>query len=184
MVSRLRPVAKRLRLPVYAESGPEGSRDLPPFALWVATGGRSKKKPGFPPLPRVFHLIVLVFARMGANGATKQRTNMKTIAIISQKGGAGKTTVAVHLAVAAEQDGLNTALFDLDRQASASSWSDKRGKLSPAVVSAQAARLPSLLEQAVAQSADLVIIDNGSVQKKTRPPPRGPGTARENDACT
>jgi len=39
---------------------------------------------------------------------------VKTIAIISQKGGAGKTTVAIHLAVAAEQRGMNTALFDLD----------------------------------------------------------------------
>jgi chromosome partitioning protein len=85
---------------------------------------------------------------------------MKTIAIISQKGGAGKTTVAIHLAVAAEQHGLKTALFDLDPQASASSWSDKRGTNSPAVVSAQAARLPSLLEQAAPQSADLVIIDS------------------------
>jgi chromosome partitioning protein len=85
---------------------------------------------------------------------------MKTIAIISQKGGAGKTTIGIHLAVAAEQRGLKTALFDLDPQASASSWSDKRGKPSPAVVSAQAARLPGLLEQAAAQSADLVIIDS------------------------
>jgi chromosome partitioning protein len=85
---------------------------------------------------------------------------MRTIAIISQKGGAGKTTVAIHLAVAAEQHGLKTALFDLDPQASASSWSDKRGRPSPAVVSAQAARLPSLLEHAVSQSADLVIIDS------------------------
>lgn len=85
---------------------------------------------------------------------------MKTVAIISQKGGAGKTTIGIHLAVAAEQRGLKTALFDLDPQASASSWSDKRNKPSPAVVSAQAARLPSLLEQAAAQSADLVIIDS------------------------
>ncbi len=85
---------------------------------------------------------------------------MKTIAIISQKGGAGKTTVAIHLAVAAEQRGMNTAIFDLDPQASAASWSDKREKPSPAVVSAHAARLPSLLKQAAAQSADLVIIDS------------------------
>jgi len=85
---------------------------------------------------------------------------MKTIAIISQKGGAGKTTVAIHLAVAAEKRGMNTAIFDLDPQASAASWSDKRSAPSPAVVSAQAARLPSLLEQASAQSADLVIIDS------------------------
>ncbi len=85
---------------------------------------------------------------------------MKTIAIISQKGGAGKTTIAIHLAVAAEYKGMTTALFDLDPQASASSWSDKRSKPSPAVVSAQAARLPGLLEQAAAQSADLAIIDS------------------------
>src|ERR1700677_1836710 len=85
---------------------------------------------------------------------------MKTIAIISQKGGAGKTTVAIHLAVAAEQRGMNTAIFDLDPQASAASWADKREKPSPAVVSAQAARLPNLLEQAASQSADLVIIDS------------------------
>lgn len=85
---------------------------------------------------------------------------MKTIAIISQKGGAGKTTVAVHLAVEAQRQGLTVALFDLDPQASASSWSDKRKSDMPVVVSAQAARLPSLLEQARNQKADLVIIDS------------------------
>ena len=85
---------------------------------------------------------------------------MKTIAIISQKGGAGKTTVSIHLAVAAEERGLKTAIFDLDPQASAASWADKRTKEAPAVVSAQASRLTGLLEQAAAQQADLVIIDS------------------------
>jgi chromosome partitioning protein len=85
---------------------------------------------------------------------------MKTIAVISQKGGAGKTTVAVHLAVAAERRGLKTAVFDLDPQASAATWADKRGNSAPAVVPAQAARLSALLAQAAAQSADLVIIDS------------------------
>lgn len=85
---------------------------------------------------------------------------MKTIAIISQKGGAGKTTVAVHLAVAAERKGLQTAIFDLDPQASAASWSDKRQQPTPAVVSAQAARLPNLLEQAEQQHAQLIFIDS------------------------
>lgn len=85
---------------------------------------------------------------------------MKTIAIISQKGGAGKTTVAIHLAVAAEMKGLSTALFDLDPQASAASWADKRRSVSPAVVSAQAARLPSLLKQAEEQQAGFAIIDS------------------------
>lgn len=85
---------------------------------------------------------------------------MKTIAIISQKGGAGKTTIAIHLAVAAERKGMATALFDLDPQASASSWSDKRGLPSPAVVSAQPARLSGLISQAKEQDADLAIIDS------------------------
>lgn len=85
---------------------------------------------------------------------------MKTVAIISQKGGAGKTTLAIHLAVAAEQRGFQTAIFDLDPQASAAAWSDKRQEPRPAVVSAQAARLPNLLEQAAQQRAHLVVIDS------------------------
>ena len=43
---------------------------------------------------------------------------MKTLAILSRKGGTGKTTIAVHLSVAAEQAGHTTALIDLDPQAS------------------------------------------------------------------
>jgi len=85
---------------------------------------------------------------------------MKTVAIISQKGGAGKTTVATHLAVAAEQHGLRTALFDLDPQASATSWADRRKQSAPTVIAGQAPRLTNLLEQAVEQSADLVVIDS------------------------
>lgn len=84
---------------------------------------------------------------------------MKTIAIVSRKGGAGKTTLAVHLAVAAEAHGLATAVFDLDPQASAALWADHRGQPVPAVVPAQAPRLASLLTQAEAQETDLVIID-------------------------
>ena len=85
---------------------------------------------------------------------------MKTVAIISQKGGAGKTTVAIHLAVAAEQRGLRTAVFDLDPQASATSWADRRKTAIPAVVAAQPPRMANLLAQAATQSADLVLIDS------------------------
>jgi chromosome partitioning protein len=82
---------------------------------------------------------------------------MKTIAILSQKGGAGKTTLAVHLAVAAERAGHQAALIDLDPQASATGWKDSRPQDTPAVVSAQAARLPHVL-QAAARAADLILI--------------------------
>jgi chromosome partitioning protein len=84
---------------------------------------------------------------------------MKTVAILSRKGGAGKTTIAVHLAVAAEAYGIATAVFDLDPQASAALWSDHRGEPIPAVVPAQAPRLPALLAKAKVNEAKLVILD-------------------------
>ena len=47
---------------------------------------------------------------------------MDIVAIIAQKGGTGKTTLAVSLAVAAERAGRTVAIVDLDPQASASNW--------------------------------------------------------------
>ena len=70
---------------------------------------------------------------------------MKTLAILSRKGGTGKTTLAVHLAVAAEKAGLTTAVIDLDPQASATKWADTRDVDSPVVISAHAIGLPSPL---------------------------------------
>lgn len=84
---------------------------------------------------------------------------MKVITILSQKGGAGKTTLALHLAVAAEQDGRQTAVIDLDPQASAASWGDGREAETPVVVSAQASRLPQVIEAAEKAGAALAIID-------------------------
>lgn len=84
---------------------------------------------------------------------------MKTIAIISQKGGAGKTTLAVHLATAAALSGLATAIIDLDPQGTAASWGDRRRAGEPEVISGQAARLPTLIEAAQANGADCVILD-------------------------
>src|SRR4051812_9330361 len=84
---------------------------------------------------------------------------MKVIALLSQKGGAGKTTLALHLAVAAEQDGHQTAIIDLDPQASAASWGDSRAAETPVVVSAQSSRLAQVLEAARNAGAALAIID-------------------------
>ena len=84
---------------------------------------------------------------------------MKTVAILSRKGGAGKTTIALHLAVAVEKLGVSTAVFDLDPQASACLWSDHRQEQFPAVVPAQAPRLSGLLAQARTKAAGLVILD-------------------------
>lgn len=48
------------------------------------------------------------------------------VAVVQQKGGAGKTTLAVNLAAAAHLEGARTLLIDLDSQGSASDWSAAR----------------------------------------------------------
>src|ERR1039458_10336800 len=86
--------------------------------------------------------------------------SLKTLAIISQKGGAGKTTLALNLAVAAESIGVPTVVIDLDPQASAKTWHDIRvRKDAPFVVSAQAIRLDEVIEVSRANGAELVMID-------------------------
>lgn len=84
---------------------------------------------------------------------------MDVIAVIAQKGGTGKTTLALSMAVAAQLSGRTAAIIDLDPQASATSWSDRRRADQPAVVSAQPARLPQILKAAEEGKADLVVID-------------------------
>lgn len=51
---------------------------------------------------------------------------MLTIAVLNQKGGVGKTTIATNLAAAAKLEGRRTLLVDLDRQGSALDWSAAR----------------------------------------------------------
>jgi chromosome partitioning protein len=85
---------------------------------------------------------------------------MQTISIISQKGGAGKTTLALHLATAAAAAGLVTLVVDTDPQATACKWHIWRGGLEPDVIDcASHALLSRKLEQASELGADLAIID-------------------------
>jgi chromosome partitioning protein len=87
---------------------------------------------------------------------------MFIVSLISRKGGTGKTTIAVHLAVAALQAGLRTLLIDLDPQASASKWSDIRGDDELVVVSTHASRLEQVLHTAKQEGVEFVIIDTAS----------------------
>lgn len=84
---------------------------------------------------------------------------MKKLAVLSQKGGVGKTTIAVNLAVAADRLGMAAAVVDIDPQISAARWGDSRQSESPPVTSAHAERLPQILETCRQNGADLVIID-------------------------
>lgn len=85
---------------------------------------------------------------------------MKTVAIISQKGGAGKTTLSAHLAVAAERRNISVAVLDIDPQASVSEWKDSREGDSPSVTSIQSSRIAKALEVAESAGAALVLIDS------------------------
>lgn len=91
---------------------------------------------------------------------------MRIIAIISQKGGAGKTTLAINLAVASELIGKSAAIFDLDPQASSMGWKDSRLKEGPAVVSLHSARINYYLETARQSGAKLVIFDTAPHSQK------------------
>lgn len=84
---------------------------------------------------------------------------MFTISLIGQKGGTGKTTAALGLAVAAARAGETVAIIDLDPQATAARWKDRREAESPAVISAQASRLKPTLEAAKKMNVQFAVID-------------------------
>ena len=84
---------------------------------------------------------------------------MLRISVIAQKGGTGKTTLCLATACAAANDGLSTVVVDLDPQATASSWSDRRNSEIPVVLSAQPPRLARVLDAAAAQGVDLALVD-------------------------
>src|SRR4051812_4721123 len=73
---------------------------------------------------------------------------MRTIALVNQKGGCGKTTVALHLAAAFWRRGENVLVLDLDPQASAAEWHDARAEPLPHVESVQPARLAKVVDHA------------------------------------
>jgi chromosome partitioning protein len=84
---------------------------------------------------------------------------MKTLAFLSQKGGSGKTTLAVHTAVAAQESGERVVIIDTDIQKSAGTWSQSRSDASPAVISVAAVSLADVLAAARHDAMTLCIID-------------------------
>jgi len=79
---------------------------------------------------------------------------------LSQKGGTGKTTLCVHLAVAAKKMGKSAVILDLDPQASATGWKDNRSDETPVAVSLQFSRLGQTLAASKQSGADLAFIDS------------------------
>src|SRR3954449_13545837 len=86
-------------------------------------------------------------------------SNMQTVALIAQKGGTGKTTLSLSLAVAAQNVGKQALIVDLDPQATACNWADRRQNAVPLVIDAQPARLANALNKAAEAGIDLAIVD-------------------------
>ncbi|MEM1195892.1 MAG: ParA family partition ATPase [Pseudomonadota bacterium] len=92
------------------------------------------------------------------------------IAIASQKGGSGKTTLAVHIATRAAQAKYESCVIDTDPQATAAAWSDWRGDFLPLVVTSPPARLARTIASAQKNGVDFIVIDT---------PPHADAAARE-----
>jgi chromosome partitioning protein len=84
---------------------------------------------------------------------------MKVIAFLSQKGGSGKTTLAVHTAVAAQESRERVVVVDTDSQKSATTWSQAREAETPVVVTVAASELSKVIGAAKGDSMTLVIVD-------------------------
>jgi chromosome partitioning protein len=88
---------------------------------------------------------------------------MKVWSIVSQKGGSGKTTLALHLAIAAARD-KKVLVIDLDPQQSAERWHAIRqratgSKDDPSIAAGPYQKLPDMLKTARRLGAELVLID-------------------------
>ena len=93
---------------------------------------------------------------------------MKKVAILAQKGGAGKTTVSIHLAVLAMQRDIASCIIDCDPQQSATGWYEERSDSDPPVVDGyqpegrrldQTGTLARMLRVAENDEYDMAIID-------------------------
>lgn len=85
---------------------------------------------------------------------------MRVLALASQKGGSGKTTLSGHLAVQAERAGAGpVVVIDIDPQGSLSDWWNEREAETPAFAETTVARLAHDLEELRRQGFRLAVID-------------------------
>ena len=84
---------------------------------------------------------------------------MKTIALVTQKGGAGKSTLAFSLGVAALETGERVCLVDLDPLATLTNWGVTRDETDVPVLLSTADKLPAALAMLAAHGVTLAILD-------------------------
>lgn len=89
----------------------------------------------------------------------RPRPRLRTIVVAARKGGAGKSTLAVHLALAAHVRGLRAVLADADPQRSATEALLGREGAGPLHADALKLGLATIHARAQSQSAERLVID-------------------------
>jgi chromosome partitioning protein len=84
---------------------------------------------------------------------------MRTVAVIARKGGSGKTTVAINLAIAAHRRGLKTLIADTDPQRSLADVLKARRLAEPSVVETSSPGLVALQMSSVRSGVEMLVID-------------------------
>ena len=83
---------------------------------------------------------------------------MRVVSFVTQKGGSGKTTLALSCASAAEAQGDRVLILDMDAQGTAEAWYQDREAETPKLAAVTAAELASAISRA-GQAFDVVLID-------------------------
>lgn len=84
---------------------------------------------------------------------------MHVLTLVTQKGGTGKSSLAISLAVAASEAGLRTCLLDIDPQGTATEWFRRRKAPAPDVAAISVTSLYSRVFQLRQDGHDLAIVD-------------------------
>lgn len=103
---------------------------------------------------------------------------MRVITFVTQKGGAGKTTLAINCAIAAELKKKKVLILDLDPQGSSESWYQDREADTPKLVKIESWSLPEAIVKAKEAKFDFVIIDTPG-----RDEPSTTAAIRASDFC-
>jgi chromosome partitioning protein len=88
---------------------------------------------------------------------------MKAITFVTQKGGSGKSTLCINLAVAAQEAGRSVCILEMDRQATVSDWAEHRTSETPEVAQIDAPQLDEVMKNLRGSAYDYVFIDTPGV---------------------
>jgi chromosome partitioning protein len=88
---------------------------------------------------------------------------MKVISLVTQKGGSGKSTLCVSLAVAAQQADRSVCILEMDKQATVTQWAQAREGRAPEVAQVTADKLGTVVDRLRSADFDFIFIDTPGI---------------------